>query len=194
LRPGAYEAIAELRRLGVSAVMLSGDRSASVDTVADAVGIRDARASLRPEDKAAAIVALQKSGAVVAMVGDGINDAPALAQAQVSVSLGSAAPLAQWTADVVILSDRIELVAATLRDARRVFAVIRENLGWAIAYNAIAIPAAAFGLVSPLVAAVGMASSSLVVVANALRLTLAPRVRRAAGPGLAAKREAAWKS
>ena len=174
--------------------MLSGDRRASVDAVARTVGIRDARASLRPEDKAAAIVALQSSGAVVAMVGDGVNDTPALAQAQVSLSLGSAAPLAQWTADVVILSDRIELVAATLRDARRVFAVIRENLGWAIAYNAIAIPAAAFGLVSPLVAAAGMATSSLVVVANALRLARVPRTRRAPDPAVPALLESAWKS
>jgi len=104
-------------------------------------------------------------------MGDGINDAPALAQAQVSLSLGTATPLAQHTADVVILSDRVERAATAMREARRALAVIRQNLAWAVAYNAIAIPAAAFGFVTPVVAAVGMSLSSLFVVANALRLT-----------------------
>jgi len=196
LRPGACPLIADLRRLGVATVLLSGDRRENVDAIARALDIRDARSALRPEDKRAAIAALQSEGAVVAMAGDGVNDAPALAQAQVSVSLGSAAPLAQWTADVVILSDRIELVAAAVRDARRVFAVIRQNLAWAVAYNAIAIPAAAFGLVSPLLAAAGMAGSSLLVVGNALRLARAPRWPEPAAadaPG-AASLESVWKS
>ena len=133
--------------------------------------MRDARGDLTPDDKRAAIARLQAQGAVVAMMGDGINDAPALAQAQVSISLGTATPLAQHTADVVILSDRVERAATALREARRTLAVIRQNLAWAAAYNAIAIPAAAFGFVTPVVAAVGMSLSSLVVVANALRLT-----------------------
>jgi P-type Cu2+ transporter len=170
LRPGAARLVAALRDLGITPVVLSGDRPASVDQVARALGIADARGDLAPEDKRAAIAGLQAQGAVVAMMGDGINDAPALAQAQVSISLGTATPLAQHTADVVILSDRIERAATALREARRALAVIRQNLGWAVAYNAIAIPAAAFGFVTPAVAAVGMSLSSLVVVSNALRL------------------------
>src|SRR5664279_5655884 len=104
---------------------------ASVAHVAQTLAIADARGDLRPEDKRDAVAALQASGAVVAMMGDGINDAPALALAQVSLSLGTATPLAQHTADVVILSDRVEHAATALREARRTLAVIRENLAWA---------------------------------------------------------------
>ena len=151
------------------------------------LGIDDARGDALPEDKRAAMVALQAAGAVVAMVGDGINDAPSLAQAQVSVSLGSATPLAQWTADVVVLSDDLALVAAAIRHARRTLAVVRQNLGWAFAYNAVAIPAAALGHVTPLLAAVGMSVSSLVVVGNALRVArLAGEGRRREAPPAAA--------
>ena len=135
------------------------------------LGIVDARGGLTPEDKRDVIARLQAQGAIVAMMGDGINDAPALAQAQVSIACGPATPLAQHTADVVILSDHVERAATALHEARRTLAVIRQNLAWAVAYNAIAIPAAAFGFVTPVVAAVGMSVSSLVVVANALRLT-----------------------
>jgi P-type Cu2+ transporter len=171
LRPGAARLIEQLRLLGIEPLMLSGDRQSSVDDVAAALGVGHARGGLSPEDKRDAIARLQKEGAVVAMMGDGINDAPALALAQVSVSLGTAAPLAQHTADVVVLSDRVESAATAILDARRALRVIRQNLAWAASYNVVAIPAAAFGFVSPLVAALGMSLSSLVVVANALRLT-----------------------
>jgi len=170
LRAGAPRLIADLATLGITPVLLSGDRMTSVAHVAQTLAIADARGDLRPEDKRDAVAALQASGAIVAMMGDGINDAPALALAQVSLSLGTATPLAQHTADVVILSDRVEEAATALRVARRTLAVIRQNLAWATIYNAIAIPAAAFGFVTPLVAAAGMSASSLVVVANALRL------------------------
>ena len=193
LRPGARELVARLRALSVTPLVLSGDRPESVLAVAQALSIADARGALLPGDKRDAIAALQAQGARVAMAGDGINDAPALAQAQVSLALGSGAPLAQWTADLVILSDRIERVADALATARRTFAVIRQNLAWAIAYNVVAIPAAAFGFVTPLLAAAGMSASSLAVVVNALRLTRPPGAVQAPGPGAGAP-EAAWKS
>ena len=143
---------------------------------ARSLGIADARGDAHPADKHAAIAGLQEGGAVVAMVGDGINDAPSLAQAQVSVSLGSATPLAQWTADIVVLSDELPRIADAIVHARRTFRIVRENLAWALAYNLVAIPAAAFGYLTPLVAAFGMSMSSLIVVGNSLR---AARVRRA---------------
>ena len=185
LRPGARALVADLRAKGLSPLLLSGDRAETVAALAAEVGIADARAGLSPADKAAAIVALQRQGAVVAMVGDGVNDAPALAQAQVSVSLGSATPLAQWTADVVVLPDRLTMIATAIGESRRTLRVIRQNLGWAAVYNAVAIPAAAFGWVTPLAAAAGMSLSSLVVVGNALRLTRGQRT--AAESALAAR-------
>jgi Cu2+-exporting ATPase len=170
LRPGALTLIQRLLAADITPVLLSGDRTATVEATASALGIADARGDALPEDKRAAIAALQAQGAVVAMVGDGINDAPSLAQAQVSVSLSSATPLAQWTADVIVIGDDLSRVADTILHARRTLAVVRENLAWAFAYNAIAIPAAALGHVTPLVAAIGMSASSLIVVGNALRV------------------------
>lgn len=128
-----------------------------------------------PDDKRAYVAALQRDGAIVAMVGDGINDAPSLAQADVSLSLGSAATLAQWTADIVVLGDDVGRIAGAIDVARRTFRVIRQNLAWAFAYNLIAIPLAATGQLSPLAASLGMSISSLLVVGNALRLS---RIRR----------------
>jgi len=177
VRPGAKRLVLLLRARGVVPMLLSGDRAETVASLAAALGIDHARGDASPLDKRAAVAALQAQGAVVAMVGDGINDAPSLAQAQVSVTLGSATPLAQWTADVVVLCDDLPRIAEAIRHARRTMRVVRENLGWAFVYNAIAIPAAALGFVTPLAAALGMSMSSLVVVANALR------VARIAGSG-----------
>jgi Cu2+-exporting ATPase len=173
-RPDAAGAIAALRAIGVEPILMSGDRSEATGATAQLLGIRDARGDLSPEGKREAIRALQARGAVVAMVGDGVNDAPGLAQAQVSISLGSATPLAQWTADVVILSDAVGRVGDAIAHARRTLGVVRQNLGWASVYNAVAIPAAALGFVTPLLAAIGMSLSSLVVVANALRVARIP--------------------
>jgi Cu2+-exporting ATPase len=170
VRPGARSLITALQDAGIAVSLLSGDRVATVRGVAQAVGIVDYRGDARPDDKRARIAELQRGGAIVAMIGDGINDAPGLALANVSLSFGSAATLTQWTADVVVLGDDLPQVAEAIIHARRTFRVIRQNLGWAFAYNLVAIPLAATGQLSPLAAALGMSLSSLLVVANTLRL------------------------
>ncbi len=175
LRPGTPALIAALRRLGLRVFLLSGDRDETTRRIATAAGIPVARGDTMPDDKRAYVAALQRDGAIVAMVGDGINDAPSLAQADVSLSLGSAATLAQWTADIVVLGDDVGRIAGAIDVARRTFRVIRQNLAWAFAYNLIAIPLAATGQLSPLAASLGMSISSLLVVGNALRLS---RIRR----------------
>jgi Cu2+-exporting ATPase len=171
LRPHAREVVTALRTMGIKTVLLSGDRRENAEALAQTLGIETAHGGLMPEDKRRYILDRQAAGEVVAMVGDGVNDAPGLAQAQVSVSLGSATSLAQWTADVVILSDELPRLTDALRHARRTLTVIRQNLSWAVAYNLVAVPAAALGLVTPLIAALGMSLSSLTVVLNALRIT-----------------------
>jgi Cu2+-exporting ATPase len=170
VRPGAAELVGQLRRMGIGVSLSSGDRSETVAHVAQAIGIMDFRGDAQPAAKLAHLASLQRRGAVVAMVGDGINDAPSLAGADVSLSFGSASTLAQWTADVVIANDDLHGVAEAIAGARRTLRVIRQNLAWAFGYNMIAIPLAAFGYLTPLAAAVGMSASSLFVVANALRL------------------------
>jgi Cu2+-exporting ATPase len=138
--------------------------------VAGRLGIGDVESRATPERKQAYVSALQARGARVAAVGDGINDAPALAQADVSIAMGGGADLAQVRADAVLLSDSLSDLAQALRIARRTRRVIRQNLAWALGYNLLVLPLAFAGLVTPLVAAVGMSASSLLVVANALRV------------------------
>ena len=190
LRPGAADLIARLTRLGIVPVLLSGDRAATVEAIGRTLGIADTRGDAQPEDKRSALLRLQSDGAIVAMVGDGINDAPSLAQAQVSITLGSATALAQWTADIVVLGDDLSRVADAIVHARRTYRVIRENLVWAFAYNLIAVPAAAFGFVTPLVAALGMSASSLMVVGNALRVARLNKPRALDGRPAAARASA----
>ena len=182
LRPDARALVCELQQLGLRVSLLSGDRNDAVAQVAKAVGIDDWHAEATPDAKRAFVARLQRGGAVVAMIGDGINDAPSLAQADVSMALGSAATLTQWTADAVMLGDALTRVGFALRAARRTFRVIRQNMAWALAYNAVAIPLAATGHLSPLAAAVGMSVSSLVVVGNAWRLTAIARRPECAAP------------
>ena len=181
LRPGAKALVGRLQEMGIDVSLLSGDRDETVRNVAQAVGIANYRGKARPDDKRAHIAEMQRDGAIVAMVGDGVNDAPSLAQANVSLSLGSAATLTQWTADVVVLGDDLPRIAEAIARARQAFRIIRQNLVWAFGYNLVAIPLAATGHLTPLVAALGMSASSLLVVANALRL-----LRDAQRPAVAA--------
>jgi Cu2+-exporting ATPase len=170
LRPGARELITELQRRGKSVMLLTGDHETAAHRVADALGIRELAWELKPADKLARIKALQQQGAVVAMIGDGVNDAPVLAAAQVSIAMGGGTAVAAANADMILLSQDLMHLADGLAVARRTLGIIRQNLAWALAYNLIAIPAAAAGYVSPWLAALGMSASSLLVVGNALRL------------------------
>ncbi len=158
------------RLLGKQVCVLSGDRRASVEQLARELGIGVARGDATPEDKLQYVRALQERGAVVAMIGDGVNDSPVLAKAQVSVALAGGTHLAQVSADIVLMSGRLDALVAAVRVAGATRRVIRQNLAWAAAYNAVALPLAALGYVTPLAAAAGMSLSSLLVVGNALRL------------------------
>jgi len=152
-----------------------------VATLAARLGIAVARGAATPEDKLAAVRALQAQGAVVCMVGDGVNDAATLAQADVSLAMGEGADLAHAAADCVLLSGRLGTVAQAVELARRTRSIVRQNLAWALLYNVVVIPLAAFGWVTPLAAGAGMALSSLAVAANALRLL--PRTEGAVPSG-----------
>lgn len=175
LRPDARAAVDALRRLGVAPRLLSGDGEAAVAEVASALGINEFAARRSPEDKLAAVRALQAAGHRVLAVGDGINDAPVLAGADVSVAMAAGAPLAHRSADLVLAGTQLVRLPEAITLARRSRRIIRQNLGWALAYNVVALPFAALGLVTPGLAALGMAASSLVVTLNALRLGREPR-------------------
>lgn len=171
VRPGAAAAVARLRAAGIRTLLLSGDARAVADAVGAEVGIDEVQAPVRPEDKAAAIEALQAEGRVVAMVGDGVNDAPALAAADLGIAMGSGTDVALATAGIALLRPEPGLVPAALAVTALIRAKIRQNLFWAFVYNVIGLPLAAFGLLSPAVAGAAMALSSVCVVANALTLT-----------------------
>ena len=170
LRPGAADAVAALQRRGLAVELLSGDRAEAVAHIARAVGITEAKGQMSPRDKLERLRDLQKQGRIVAMVGDGINDAPVLAAAQVSLAMGGGTQLAHATADMILLSERLEHLVSGVDTARKTLTVIRENFAWAIGYNLIALPLAAGGWLTPWMSALGMSFSSLLVVVNALRL------------------------
>lgn len=174
-RPQAGLLLARLHRLGVRVHLLSGDHPNAVQAWAQRLDIARAAGARTPEGKRDDVAALQQSGAVVLAVGDGINDAPVLAQAHVSIAIGSGAPLAQAGADAVLMHDDIATIATALTVARRARRVMRQNLGWAFAYNVIAIPLAATGHVTAWMAGIGMSLSSLLVVLNAWRLLRVPK-------------------
>jgi Cu2+-exporting ATPase len=170
LRPGAADLVAQLARSGCAVHLASGDASGPVAAAARALGIAQAHAQLSPAAKRALVQALQSRGRRVAMIGDGVNDAPVLAQADVAIAIGGGAPLAQTRADVVLSAGRPGDLAFAVTVARRTQTVVRQNLAWAAAYNLIAVPAAALGWVPPWLAGLGMALSSLLVALNAMRL------------------------
>ncbi len=184
LRPEAPAVIARFHAQGLRVHLLSGDAEPAVARVAGALGIERWRARQLPDDKLAYVRELQAAGRVVAMVGDGVNDAPVLAAAQVSIAMGAGAQLAQASADMVLLSNHLERLPEAVDKARHTLRVIRQNLFWAVVYNLAALPLAAAGYVPPWLAAIGMSGSSLLVVLNALRLR--GRRRQAAAPEPAA--------
>ena len=170
LRSDAQACVDALKAAGLDVQILSGDGQGAVNRVAQALGIQDARGGCSPDDKLQALRALQAQGHSVTMVGDGLNDAPVLAGAQVSFALGQAVQLAQARADFVVMGAQLLPVAHTVLLARRTMTVVRQNLTWALVYNAVCVPLAVAGMLPAWAAGLGMAGSSLLVVGNALRL------------------------
>jgi Cu2+-exporting ATPase len=170
LRPEAKATLKSLGNLGVATALVSGDNRIAVEAVAAKLAIDDVHFECTPEDKLAIIKAAQQHGERVVMIGDGINDAPVLAGADTSVAPAHGALLAQTSADVIMLGESIAPLTTAVEMSRKTMRIVRQNLAWAIVYNALALPLAAAGFVPPWLAAIGMSTSSLVVVLNALRL------------------------
>ena len=170
VKPSAASAVAELRGLGLRPVLLTGDNPATAQAVAAAAGIDEVISEALPAAKAQVITDLQAAGRSVAMVGDGVNDGPALAAAQLGLALGSGTDVAICAADMILLRDDLEAVPDAIKLARATFTTIRRNLAWAFCYNVLAIPLAALGFLNPILAAATMTLSSVFVVWNSLRL------------------------
>jgi Cu2+-exporting ATPase len=180
LRPDARHFVEAMRRAGRRVHLMSGDRSEAVGEVAAALGIDEMRADASPQAKLDYVRKLQGQGRVVAMVGDGINDVPVLAQADVSIAMSDGAWISQREADAVLMSGRLSDLREAFATSARTLAIIRENLVWALVYNLVAVPLAALGMVTPWMAGIGMSASSLVVILNSLRLLRRPGLSAAA--------------
>lgn len=170
VRPGSYRAVERLRRLGIRPVLATGDRTAPAQAVAAALNIDEVRARCTPEDKAALVRQLKEEGARVAVVGDGVNDAAALAEADLGIAMGSGTDVAIGAADLTLARGDIEALVDAVLLARRTLGTIRANLVWAFGYNVVTVPLAMVGLLDPMFAAAAMSVSSVLVVANSLRL------------------------
>jgi Cu+-exporting ATPase len=171
VKPSAVEAIRALQKMGIHPIMASGDSRAVADLVAREVGITEVNAPLSPSDKRDLIARLQSDGHVIAMVGDGINDAAALAQADLGIAMGHGTDVAIESSDIVIVSRDLRRVSDAIRLSSATLGTIRGNLLWAFGYNALAIPIALAGIMGPAIAGIAMALSSVFVVANSARLS-----------------------
>jgi Cu+-exporting ATPase len=170
VKPSAGPAIAALRRLGLRTIMVTGDSAASAAAIGALLGVDEVIAGVLPAEKTAVILRLQADGKRVAMIGDGINDAAALASANLGMAVVSGTDIAMKSADIILVRDDLSVIVDAIRLSRKTLHTIRGNLVWAFGYNVLAIPIAAAGLLNPLVAAAAMALSSILVIGNSLRL------------------------
>jgi len=180
LREDANYLIDYLKKQGKSILLLSGDRSDVVNNAANKLGIETALGNLTPSAKYDVVKQLQQQGAIVAMVGDGMNDGPVLSLADISIAMGQGAPISQARSDMVLISNNLRDLSYAIEITLKSLSLIRQNLGWAVMYNVIAIPAAAMGVLAPWHAAIGMSLSSIIVVANSLRIYSITNQRKSA--------------